>query len=134
MKTWLRVGWLALGWVLLLTDPAFCDDGGTSDAPVLDAGVPVGDFSLDAGVMPVAFAHALDGTPLPPGWWLSDARMQRVGTTLVDLQNRNAQLTAAGQCESPIVGYVRAALVGVAVGLGVGVGGTLWLQRKVSSP
>lgn len=99
-------------------------DGG-SDAP----------FSLDAGVVQVITAVSLsDGQALPQGWWLSDAKMQALGIHVVQLTNdRNLLQDQINKTESPLVGYVRAALVGVVIGCAAGSVGAILLDRKINS-
>lgn len=61
-------------------------DAGVVDAPFADA---------DAGVYQVVSATLPDGGQLDAGWYLTDGRMQKMGMTIVALQNLNAKDEAA---------------------------------------
>lgn len=89
-------------------------------------------FSQDAGVMPVVSATAIDGTDLPPGWWLADSKMQALGVHLVQLTNERDQLKL--QSESRTIAYVRVALTGLAIGCVIGGGTALYLDRSGGAP
>lgn len=106
------------------SDAGVISDGGISDAPAL---------SQDAGVVQVVSATSLEGGSLPQGWWLSDPKMQALGAHLVQLTNeRDALQAQINQSESSLVGYVRAALVGVAVGCAGGAVGAIYLDRRLA--
>lgn len=89
------------------------------DAPFADA---------DAGVFEVRDASLSDGGQLGQGWWLSAPRMQKVGEHVVALENENARLRFEGsETFRPTVGF----WIGLAVGFGAGVAGTVILVNQL---
>src|SRR5574342_62315 len=69
----------------------------------LDGGTSIGGLPYenpDAGVYQVLKADLGNGVTLGRGWWLSDERMSKVGSTLVEKEN---QLTACRH-ENKILG------------------------------